>query len=89
TPPPVPPVFSLIQKRGGISDAEMFEVFNMGVGFCVVVEGTPQADQVLKICEKHGAASQVIGHVEDCDGGKEVTIPKLGLVGRGQKFRRK
>ena len=36
-PLPVPPVFELIQERGGVSDEEMSEVFNMGCGFCVVV----------------------------------------------------
>ena len=36
-PLPVPPVFELIQERGGVSDEEMSDVFNMGCGFCVVV----------------------------------------------------
>ena len=36
-PLPVPPIFELIQERGGVSDEEMHEVFNMGCGFCVVV----------------------------------------------------
>ncbi|MFQ5672654.1 MAG: phosphoribosylformylglycinamidine cyclo-ligase [Nitrospinales bacterium] len=86
-PPPIPPVFQLIQERGGVSDAEMFEVFNMGIGFCLVVEGAQQAEHILKICEKHETAAQVIGHVEACEG-TEVTVPKYRLVGRGQKFRK-
>jgi phosphoribosylformylglycinamidine cyclo-ligase len=40
-PLPVPPIFGLIQERGGVSDEEMHQVFNMGCGFCVVV---PEAD---------------------------------------------
>ncbi len=32
----VPPVFSLIQRRGRIDDAEMYRVFNMGVGMALV-----------------------------------------------------
>jgi phosphoribosylformylglycinamidine cyclo-ligase len=36
-PLPVPPVFELIGERGGVSDEEMHEVFNMGCGFCCVV----------------------------------------------------
>ena len=36
-PLPVPPIFGLVQERGGVADAEMWEVFNMGCGFCVVV----------------------------------------------------
>src|SRR5947199_1904404 len=33
-PLPVLPIFDLIGDRGGVEDAEMFEVFNMGCGFC-------------------------------------------------------
>jgi phosphoribosylformylglycinamidine cyclo-ligase len=28
------PIFSLIQRHANVDDSEMFEVFNMGVGFC-------------------------------------------------------
>src|SRR3954447_26477855 len=36
-PLPVPPVFRLIGERGGVDETELWEVFNMGCGFCVVV----------------------------------------------------
>lgn len=32
-----PPIFGLIQQRGNITDAEMFHVFNMGLGMLVIV----------------------------------------------------
>ena len=35
SPLPAPPVFSLIAELGGVVPAEMWEVFNMGCGFCV------------------------------------------------------
>lgn len=34
---PVPPIFSLIQERGEVSSREMFDVFNMGAGFLLVM----------------------------------------------------
>lgn len=34
---PVPRVFGFLQERGGVSDDEMARVFNMGVGFCLIV----------------------------------------------------
>jgi phosphoribosylformylglycinamidine cyclo-ligase len=34
----IPPIFSLIQKAGNISDDEMRHVFNMGMGFIFIVE---------------------------------------------------
>jgi phosphoribosylformylglycinamidine cyclo-ligase len=41
-PLPPQPIFALIQERAGVSEEEMYDVFNMGCGFCVVV---PDADQ--------------------------------------------
>jgi phosphoribosylamine--glycine ligase / phosphoribosylformylglycinamidine cyclo-ligase len=34
---PEPPIFKLIQQQGRISDAEMFRVFNMGLGMILVI----------------------------------------------------
>ena len=34
----VPPIFSLVQSIGGISEEEMYRVFNMGVGMVAVCE---------------------------------------------------
>jgi phosphoribosylformylglycinamidine cyclo-ligase len=33
----VPPIFTLIQREGNVSDGEMFHVFNMGIGMVLVV----------------------------------------------------
>lgn len=45
----VPPIFSLIQTRGDISEDEMYRVFNMGVGFVCVVN-PKDASRVPKLC---------------------------------------
>ncbi len=37
----VPPIFALVQREAQVSDAEMFHVFNMGLGMLVIL---PQAD---------------------------------------------
>jgi phosphoribosylformylglycinamidine cyclo-ligase len=34
---PVPPIFPFIQQAGGIEEAEMYRVFNMGLGFVFAV----------------------------------------------------
>jgi phosphoribosylformylglycinamidine cyclo-ligase/phosphoribosylamine--glycine ligase/phosphoribosylformylglycinamidine cyclo-ligase len=34
----VPPLFRLIQERGGIAEQEMYRVFNMGIGMVVIVD---------------------------------------------------
>jgi len=33
---PVPKIFKIIQEEGHIPDAEMFKVFNMGIGMCII-----------------------------------------------------
>ena len=44
---PVLPIFQLIQKEGGISDEEMYRVFNMGLG---MVAACPE-NNVAKVLE--------------------------------------
>jgi phosphoribosylformylglycinamidine cyclo-ligase len=78
-PLPVPPVFTLIAQRGGVDEAELWEVFNMGCGFCVVVPEA-QADAAVALLAGHHAGCRVIGTVTDQDG--LVEIPQAGLTGR-------
>ncbi len=40
---PVPPLFRLIQQRGGIDAQEMYRVFNMGIGMLLVVNAQDAA----------------------------------------------
>jgi phosphoribosylformylglycinamidine cyclo-ligase len=85
-PPPAPPIFRLIQQHGAIADAEMFAVYNMAVGFCVLA-----ADQdvgaILAILKRHRRRAQVIGRVIE-DDSKGVYLPAKRLVGHGKQFRR-
>jgi phosphoribosylformylglycinamidine cyclo-ligase len=83
--PEPPPPFGLIEKLGGISRAEMFEVYNMGIGFCVVV-AAGDADRVLEILRRHGRQASVIGHAI-ADPTKSVQLPREKLIGTGKKFR--
>jgi phosphoribosylformylglycinamidine cyclo-ligase len=48
--PPIPEIFRLIQATGDIDDAEMYRVFNMGVGMVVIVskDDAERARAVLK-----------------------------------------
>ncbi len=68
-PLPVPPIFALIQEQGGVSEEEMYDVFNMGCGFCAVV---PAGDEpaALELLRAHYPAAQPIGRATE--GPKEV-----------------
>ena len=77
-PLPVLPVFGLIASLGGVSEAEMWEVFNMGCGFCVIVPAEDAEAAVALLSERH-PGSAVIGSVTGDAG--VVTVPSLGITG--------
>ena len=83
--PAPPPLFGMIEKLGGVSRAEMFEVYNMGIGFCVVVD-KGDADATLAIFARHGQPASVIGHAV-ADPTKSVQLPRENLIGTGKRFR--
>jgi phosphoribosylformylglycinamidine cyclo-ligase len=56
------PVFQIIEAKGGVPEAELYEVFNMGIGMTAIVSGD-QADAVLKFIRAHGQAAWKIGEV--------------------------
>ena len=59
---PVLPIFRLLQKTGGISEHDMFNTFNMGVGMCVIV-APEDADRAMEILRSQGEQVTVIGEV--------------------------
>ena len=78
------PIFQLIAERGNVAATEMYEVFNMGVGFAVVVP-PDQADAVIAIYQKHGMESWKLGHAI-ADSRKRVWLRPIGLVGESDSF---
>ncbi|MBC7188958.1 phosphoribosylformylglycinamidine cyclo-ligase [Candidatus Aerophobetes bacterium] len=78
--PPPPPIFSLIQKEGNISDEEMFSVFNMGVGFCIVIP-EEEIDRVMEISRKYNFTPHRIGYIKE-KGESKVVIPQKKLIGK-------
>jgi phosphoribosylformylglycinamidine cyclo-ligase len=59
-----PPVFGFIRSSGGIAEEEMRRVFNLGVGFCVVVPGeTGEVKRALAVLWEAGCDAWRIGEV--------------------------
>ena len=65
---PVLPIFDLIQRVGGISEHDMFNTFNMGVGMLVAV-GKDEADKALEVLRANGEDAVIIGEVTEGDDG--------------------
>lgn len=56
------PIFQIIQARGGVPEAELYQVFNMGIGMTAIVSGS-SATAVLKSIKAQGHNAWVIGEV--------------------------
>jgi phosphoribosylformylglycinamidine cyclo-ligase len=66
----VPPVFGWLQKLGNVDEAEMFRVFNMGVGFVFIVSPY-YADSILHQLREDRVPATVIGEVREGEPGVE------------------
>ncbi len=60
------PIFDLIAKTGNISERDMFNTFNMGVGMSVVVS-KEEADRALEILRANGEDAYIIGEIIKSD----------------------
>ncbi len=60
------PIFDLIAKRGNISERDMFNTFNMGVGMSIVV-APEDADKALEILRANGEEPYIIGSIIESD----------------------
>ena len=56
------PIFNLLQKTGNISEHDMFNTFNMGVGMSVVVS-KEDADKAIEVLKANGEDAYVIGKI--------------------------
>ncbi len=62
-----PAVFGLIRSLGGLPESEMRGVFNLGVGFCVVVS-PEEAEAGLQALPRTGCDAWRIGEVTGTGG---------------------
>jgi phosphoribosylformylglycinamidine cyclo-ligase len=63
-------IFKLIRDNGGVPEDEMRRTFNMGIGFVIVVDEV-FAEEALKILDKTGFTSCIIGSVKEGGEGVE------------------
>jgi phosphoribosylformylglycinamidine cyclo-ligase len=77
-PLPAPPVFGLVARLGAVSDAEMWEVFNMGCGFVATVPAA-RADEAVAVLGAHHPGTARIGTVTGEPG--RVTVAGVASAG--------
>ena len=64
---PVPPIFSFLQKHGEISENDMYNTFNMGIGFAAVLSAE-DASAAVEFLAGQGEKVHVIGSVVEGEG---------------------
>jgi phosphoribosylformylglycinamidine cyclo-ligase len=71
---PAPPLFGWLKEQGNIADAELYRVFNCGIGMVAVV-GAGDADAALKTLQSAGETAWRIGRVVNREkGGPQVDM---------------
>ena len=64
----IPPIFPFLQEKGGVYEAEMYHVFNMGIGMVLVLPPN-QIDTAIALLRESGESPSLIGeiiHGEKC-----------------------
>ena len=62
------PIFGLIQKKGNVSEHDMFNTFNMGVGMSIVV-AKEDVEKALSVLRANGEEAYVLGEIVKSDDG--------------------
>lgn len=65
------PIFDILQEKGNIPDADMYNTFNMGIGMIVAVDANKAADAV-KCLESVGEKASIIGELVEGEKGVEI-----------------
>ncbi len=60
------PIFNLLQEKGNISEHDMFNTYNMGIGMAVIVDPS-DVDATLACMKECGITASVIGEMEKGD----------------------
>jgi len=70
------PVFRFLQKYGNIEDKEMYQTFNMGMGFAIIIS-KEDVNETMKILKKHSKSEvKIVGEIKE---GKGAELQKLRL----------
>lgn len=60
---PIPPIFTLLQKKGDIAEQMMYNTFNMGIGMVVAVDPA-DVDKTMEAIRATGDTPYIIGNIE-------------------------
>ena len=76
------PIFTFLQKHGNIDTMEMYQTFNMGMGFAVVVAKKDEKKTIDILSKFSDAKIKRVGYIGK---GKGVEVPSLNLLFQSHK----
>ena len=65
------PIFDVLQEKGAIPEADMYNTFNMGIGMIVAVDAD-KAEKAVKVLEEAGEKAYIIGELAEGEKGVEI-----------------
>ncbi len=65
---PIPPIFGLLAQKGNVSEHDMYNTYNMGLGMILAVD-TAQADETLAALHAAGEEAWVVGQIVEGEKG--------------------
>ncbi len=68
---PIPPIFTMLAREGGIEEQMMYNTYNMGLGMIVAVDPV-DVDKAMEAIKAAGETPYIVGQIED--GEKGVTV---------------
>ena len=68
---PIPPIFTMLAREGGIAEQMMYNTYNMGLGMIVAVDPA-DVDKAMEAIKAAGETPYIVGQIED--GEKGVTV---------------
>jgi len=70
------PIFDLIQRESGVEWREMYQDFNMGVGFEFIID-PDEAEDVLSVVDGFGVGASIIGECMESKAENSLLINSL------------
>ncbi len=61
-----PEVFKWLQEAGGIPESDLWNTFNLGVGYCLVLPSA-DADAAVQVCRNNGFEAWVMGQIQESE----------------------
>jgi len=68
-----PPLFQWLQRAGDVPEADLWNTFNLGVGFCLIVPEAERA-RALELCRQAGHQAWQLGTVESRRAGSPALV---------------